>query len=168
MASGQRVVNILQVIPPATLAPQLTVRAGGSTPAERTLCYGFDAATIEYLDFLCELVGYDGGGLTLTIPWMAATATSNSTRWRAAIRAIADDAEDLDTSHTYDYNAVDATAPSAAGEVKYTTITFTDGADMDNWANGQLAILRVSREANHANDNMTGDAQLLIPRVVET
>lgn len=168
MASGQRVGTILSVNVPATLGPQLTVRAGGSTPAERTRCYGFDASTIEYLDFEVELLGYAGGGLTIIIPWMAASATSNNARLRAAIRRIQDDAEDLDTSHTYDYNVVDATCASATGEVQYTSITFTDGADMDSWANGERAILRVSREANHANDNMAGDAQLLLPSILET
>ncbi|HEX5018092.1 MAG TPA: hypothetical protein VFX15_10980 [Actinomycetes bacterium] len=166
MASGDPVVQVIQVMPPATLGPQLTVRAGGSTPAERTLCYGFDTTTAEYLDFLCRLHGYDGGGLTFTVVWMAASATTNTVRWRIGIRRIADDAEDLDTSHTYDYNSVDGTAPSASGEVSYDQVTFTDGADMDSWADGEMAIVRLNRDT--ANDNMSGDAQLLAISGAET
>ncbi len=77
------------------------------------------------------------------------------------MRRIQDDAEDIDASHTYDYNDVDDTAASASGELSYPTLAFTDGADMDSWAAGEVAIIRVRRNASHANDTMTGDAQLV-------
>lgn len=160
MASGSNVVAVKKVLFPNANAPQPTMRTGGSTPAERIAVYAFDAGTIEYLDFQCELVGYDGGGLTFTLPWSAASATSGATRWGIAIRAMVDDAEDIDAAHTYDYNDADDTAASASGELSYPTITFTDGVDMDSWAVGQLAIVRVRRNATHANDTMTGDAEL--------
>lgn len=160
MASGDQVVQIKSVMYPAANFAQLTVRAGGSTPAERLRVHAFDAATIEYLDFLCRLAGYAGGGLTFTLPWSAASATSGATRWGIAIRRVADDAEDVDGSHSYDYNDVDDTAASASGEISVPTITFTDGADMDSWAEGEWAIVRVRRNASHANDTMSGDAQL--------
>ncbi len=160
MASGNPVVEILEVLTPAANAAELAVRAGGSTPAERVTVHAFDAATIEYIDFKCALRGYGGGGLTFTLPWSAASATSNAVRWGIAIRRFEDDNEDVDASQTYDYNSVDDTAASASGELSYPTITFTNGADMDSWADGELAIVRVRREANHANDTMTGDAEL--------
>lgn len=160
MASGNPVVQILEVMTPATLAAELSVRVGGSTPAERVPIHLFDAATIEYIDYKCVLRGYGGGGLTLTLPWSAASATSGVTRWGAAIRRMTDDAVDIDASQTYDYNDVDDTAASASGELSMPTITFTNGADMDSWADGEVAILRVRRNAAHANDTMTGDAEL--------
>lgn len=160
MASGQPVIIIHNVQPPAANMPGTNVRAGGSTPAERVPVWQFDAATIEYLDFYCQLSGYDGGGLTFTLPWSATSATSGATRWGIGIRRVQDDAEDIDTSHSYDYNDVDSTAASASGELKYPTITFTDGADMDSWADGEFAVVRVRRNASHTNDNMTGDAEL--------
>jgi hypothetical protein len=92
---------------------------------------------------------------------MAASATSGTTRWGVAIRRLVDDAEDVDAAHTYDFNDVDDTAPSASGELGYPTVSFTDGADMDSWAEGELAIVRVRRNASHANDNTTGDSQLI-------
>lgn len=160
MATGNPVVEVLEVLTPATLAAELTVRAGGSTPAERVSVHAFDAATIEYIDYKCALRGYAGGGLTFILPWSAASATSGVTRWGIGIRRVGDDIEDIDTSQTYDYNDVDDTAASASGEISMPSITFTDGVDMDSWADGEIAIVRVRRNASHANDTMTGDAEL--------
>lgn len=133
---------------------------GGSSPAEGNNVWAFDAATIWYLDFLCALRGYGGGGLTFTLPWTAATATSGVTRWGVAVRALVAGTDDIDTAHTYVYTALDATAPATSGFVLYSDIAVTNGANMDNWTNGQLAIVRVRREANHANDTMTGNSEL--------
>lgn len=167
MASGTPV-QILDIYYPATLFAQMIVRQGGSTPAERVRVHAFDAATNEYVDFLCRLQGYAGGGLTFTLAWSATSATSGVCRWAIAVRRIQDDAEDIDASHTYDFNEVDATAASASGEVAYDTIAFTNGADMDSWATGELAIVRVQRNAAHANDTMTGDAELWALVAAET
>ena len=168
MASGNVVAIIYNVIPPAANGAAVSVRAGGSTPGERVPIYSFDAATIEYIDFYGYLTGYAGGGLTLTTPWSAASATTNATRWGAAFRRNQDDAEDIDTSQTYDYNDVDDTTASASGEISLPTITFTDGADMDSLANNEMFILRIRRNASHANDNMTGDAELWTVIIKET
>lgn len=161
MASGDSVVQIIQMVPPGTLYATFDMRVGGSTPAENVPVWDFDAAASEYLDFLCKLEGYGGGGLTFTLPWAASTATTGACRWGLAIRRIQDDAEAIGSAHTYDFNYVDDTAPSVSGELSYPTITFTDGADMDSWAEGELAIVRATREGGHANDTMAGDAELL-------
>jgi len=165
MASGKVVVQVLQVTPPLTLNALNDFRAGGSTPAEAVPVLDFDAATAWYYDFLCYLAGYGGGGLTFTLPWSASTATSGQTRWEAAVRRLQDDAEDIDAAHTYDFNGVSDTAPSASGEVSYPTIAFTDGADMDSWADGEMAIVRVRRNVAHGDDNMSGDAELWYPPI---
>jgi hypothetical protein len=168
MASGQPVVQVIKVLQPATLFAPMDVRLGGSTPVERNIMWKFDASTIWYLDFLCMLVGYGGGGITMQYKWAAATATTGVTRWGGGFRRIQDDAEDMDASHTYDYNDVDATTASAAGEFDYVDLTFTDGADMDSVANGEAFIYRVRRNASHANDNMTGNAELYLLTGKET
>lgn len=160
MASGQIVGFVLGEMPTGTLSATLDIRAGGSAPAENVLVWAFDAATAEYLDLKVTLDGYDGGGLTVTLAWMAETATSGNVVWELAIRAIPDNTEDIDVAHTYDYNAVTAAAPTAAGETAYDAITFTNGADMDNWADGQVAVVRIRRNAASGSDTMTGDAQL--------
>lgn len=154
MASGAPVVEVLDVIPPAATFATLTTVAGGSTPAEAIRAWRFVDASTTYLDFLCRLKGYAGGGLTLTLHWSALAAITGAVRWGAAIRRIADDAEDVDTAHTYDFNLVTATAPSAAIEVDYAAIAFTDGADMDSWADGELAIIRVQRVGADAADTL--------------
>jgi len=161
MASGDLVVQVLEVMQPATLAAEWSVRAGGSTPAERLALWAFDGTTAEYMDFKCKLRGYAGGGLTLALEWMGATAITGSTRWEAAIRRLDDDVEDIDAAHTYDFNGVTDVVASASGELSYPTITFTNGADMDSLANGEEFILRWRRDPANAEDTMVGDAQLI-------
>lgn len=159
MASGDPVLSVLDIWPPTSLFAVLSRRVGGSTPAEGNNVWAFDAATIWYLDFLCLLRGYGGGGLTFLLPWTAATAITGVTRWGIGIRRLQAGVDDIDTAHTYVYTALDATAPGTSGFVLYSTLPVTNGANMDNWANNELAIVRVRREANHANDTMAGNAE---------
>ena len=165
MASGDIVVAVVDVLPPATLAATPAVRAGGSTPAESVLVWSFPTDSSAYLDFKCLLQGYDGGGLTFTLPWSAASASADEVRWEMAIRALPDDAEDIDVSHTYVYNGVTDTCASASGELSYPTIAFTHGPDMDSWADGQLGIVRLYRDHDHAADIMAGNAELWVPPI---
>ena len=163
MASGDSVVQIVAVIPPGTLYATEDVIVGASTPAESFPVWDFDDTTAEYMDFLCKLEGYAGGGLTFTV-WSAAAVAGGTDGyvWRIAIRALPNDAEDIDTTaHTYDFNSsLEVTPPSAIGEIVSITIAFTNGADMDSWAEGELAIVRVGRAVADAADTMTGDAML--------
>lgn len=168
MASGDVVGIINEIVPPSTLFAVFGTRLGGSTPAELVPFWAFDAATAWYLDFYCTLQGYAGGGLTVVLKWMAASATTGDTLWRAAVRRVADDAEDVDTSQTYDYNSVTATTASATGEFAYDTITFTSGADMDSLVNTEDFVLRVGRDAAAGGDTMAGNAQLVSVTIRET
>lgn len=160
MASGDLVVMVLEVIPPGANPATPDVRTGGSTPAESFSVWDFDAGTQEYLDFKCLLLGYGGGGLTFTLPWSATSATADAVVWGIGIRRLADDAEDIDTAQVYDFNTATDTAANVSGEASYPTITFTNGADMDSWAVGEIAIVRVTRVAADGADTMTGDAEL--------
>lgn len=161
MASGAPVVQIIKEMLPAANFARPGLVTGGSTPAERIPVWLFSPTTIEYIDFLCQLVGYSGGGITLTFIWSSGATTGNVV-WSAAFRRLQDDAEDVDTSQTYDYNnaTADATA-SASREQAYTTLTFTNGADMDSVADGEFFILRVRRVATDGGDTMdSNDAEL--------
>lgn len=161
MASGDSVVQILEITPPAANAATLDYIQGGSTPAENFLVRDFDSTTVEYADYLCKLAGYEAGGLTFTFFWSADGVTTGNVYWSIGIRRIADDAEDVDVSHSYDYNNIAAAAPSVDGEVAYTTLTFTDGADMDSWTEGEIALVRVRRFATDGADTMnSNDAEL--------
>lgn len=158
MASGDPVVEVLGVLPVGANPATPDVRVGGSTPVEHFDVWDFDAATIEYLDFLCRLQGYGGGGLTWTLPVSASSATSAEARMGVAVRRLT--SEDVDISHAYAFNDVDITANGTSGVITEGTVTHTDGADMDSWANNEMAVVRVRRNATHANDDMTGDAEL--------
>lgn len=171
MASGNTllVFTARDGVPSATSGAAHGILAGAASPAEGVPYLAFDSATAEYADFQGVLPrNYAGGGLTLTLYW-ASGVTTNDTVWNAAFRRVQDDAEDIDTTaHSYDYNAVTATTASAAGEVDYATITFTDGADMDSLAVGELFVLRIKRDATNGSDTMSGDAYLIAIEVKET
>jgi hypothetical protein len=170
MASGNTLLVFVarDGVPSATAGAVHGILAGGSTPAEGVPTLAFDSATDESVDFIGVMPRhYGGSGLTLTLYW-ASAETSNAVVWGAAFRRVADDAEDIDTSHTYDFNTVTATTASAAGEADYATITFTNGADMDSLAVGELFNLRITRDADNGSDNMTGDALLIAVEIRET
>jgi hypothetical protein len=148
---------------PASSAAALDVIAGTSTPAESVPVLAFDASADEHADFKVILpYTYAGGGLTFRIAWTSMTSTASNVIWGIAIRAFPDDAEDLDsTAHTYDYNEATAAAPSATCETVYDSIAFTNGADMDSWAAGDEAIIRIRRNGDDASDTLTGDAAIV-------
>ena len=171
MASGNTLLTFSSTAgtPPAANAASYGVRAGGSTPAESVPVLAFDAASDEYMDFYGVMPqAYGGGGLTVKIVWTSDTAISDNCIFGLAFRSLEDDAEDVDTSHSYAFNTVTDAAPSAAGEFVYPTITFTDGADMDSVGAGDAFILRLYRDADNASDTMAGDAQVLAVEIRET
>jgi hypothetical protein len=157
-------------IPPFTNAASLSRRLSASTPPEQFLVYTFDAAIVQTLDYRLMLPqSYDGGGLSCYHWWGASTATTGNVVWELAFRAITDDAEDVDVAHTYDFNTVTDTCPSASGEFTAAVITFTDGADMDNVVPGIPAVLRLRRKADDvAGDTMSGFAEALVIEIRET
>ena len=160
MASGEPVVQVLGIMPPGTAYATPDSRAGGSTPNESVTVYDFDAAATEYLDYKCRLQGYAGGGLTFELPYSMTSATTGGVRLEVAIRRMQASTEDVDTSQTYDFNGVTDAVPGTNGTLKQPTITFTNGADMDSWANGELAIVRVRRKHDDAGDDAAGDLEL--------
>lgn len=165
MASGSPVVEIIREMPPATLFAQLDTIVGASSPAESFPVIAFDGGSAdEFIDYLCRLSeDYDGGGLTFGFAFAMASATTGNVQIGIAIRRLNDDAEDMDTTaHTYEFNEATVAVASVAGEPKYGTITFTDGADMDSWAAGEFGIVRFRREASDTtNDTATGDMRLI-------
>ena len=135
------------------------------------LVLDFDASTDESAQFPGFMPRhYDGGGLTVTIGWMATSATTNDCIWNVAFKSVSDDADDLDSKAFAAVNAVTATCASASGEVDYATVTFTDGADMDSVAAGEYFRLKVLRDADGttSTDNMTGDMELVFIEIKET
>jgi hypothetical protein len=154
MASGDTVVKLLKAMPiPTSSGAYPLTLTGGSTVAEKVQVFVFPGAD-AYCDFLCQLEGYDAGGLTFKLRW-STTVTANNAVWQLAIRRFQDDAEAIGSAHTYDYNTVTGAAPSAVGELSYDNITFTNGADMDSVADGEMFILRLRADESHASDTLT-------------
>lgn len=129
----------------------------------------FDDTTDESAVFGAVLPSnYAGGGLTVTIVWMATSATTGDVIWNADFERHQDDAFDIDADGFAGANAATGTTASATGEQQYTDITFTDGADMDSLAAGESFRLKITRDANNGSDNLSGDAELLRVIVKET
>jgi hypothetical protein len=130
---------------------------------------GFDAATDWALDFSDVLDRkYAGGGVTAVIIWAAASATTGDVVWTGAWERHEDDAFDLDADGFATANTATGTTASATGEVQYTSITFTNGAQMDSVAVGESFRFRVTRDADNGADTMAGNAQLKAVEIRET
>lgn len=129
----------------------------------------FDADTDESAIFGGVLPRhYGGGGITVMIAWMASSATTGDVVWNTAVERHDDDTTDLDADSFATANAATATTASGSGEVQYTEIAHTSGAQMDSLAAGESFRLKITRDANHASDTMAGDAELLRVEIRET
>lgn len=165
MASG----NTLCVFTPLHNEPPASIYALlGSRNAHPTL--EFDAATDWQAVFSGVLPrNYNGNGLTITLVWMGASATSGNVIWTATIERIADGGHDLDAdSWGTTVTATAAAASATSGKTTYTTIALTSGAQMDSLAAGEAFRLLITRDADNAADTMTGNAQLIRVEIRET
>jgi len=135
------------------------------------LVLDFDDTTDESADFAGFMPRhYDGGGITVTVGWMATTATTGTISLDVGFKSVTDDADDLDTKAFAAVNNANPTTASATGEVDYATITFTDGADMDSIAAGEYFRMIITRDANGttSTDNLAGDMELVFVEIKET
>jgi hypothetical protein len=117
----------------------------------------FDAATKETTVFVGVIPqGADlTSGLSISIFWMATTATSGDCRWEVALER---GNTDLD-SDSFDTAQVGTTTTSGtSGITNKTTINLTT---IDSVVAGEFFRLRVARDAANAGDTMAGDAELL-------
>jgi hypothetical protein len=160
MASSDNVLQLIKIVQPLTLYATIDQKLSASIPKEKYIVYDFDDSSSEFLDHICKLDGYDGGGINLYIYWSSDVNTASDVVWNAAIRRISDGTLSPMTGYSYDYNTVIATVPAISGSVDYAVIPFSDGNDMDDWANGELALVRLYREGAVGGDTMGGDACL--------
>lgn len=150
--------------PPSSNYATLDTRNG-------VLVADFDDTTDESLDFAGFMpLHYAGGGITVTVGWMATSATANTISLDVSFMSVTDDADDLDTKAFAAAKNANPTTASATGEVDYVNITFTDGADMDSVAAGEYFRMRITRDANGttSTDNMAGDMELVFVHIKET
>lgn len=157
MASG----NTLAIFTPLQNEPPTSAFATFDT-RNAVPVLDFDDGTDESAVFGGVLPSnYAGGGLTVTLVWMATSATTGDVVWNADFERHADDAFDIDSDGFAGAQAATGTTASATGEQQYTAITFTDGAQMDSLAATESFRLKITRDANNGSDNMSGDAELL-------
>ena len=131
----------------------------------------FDDTTDESVDFGGFMPrNYAGGGLTVTVGWMATSAITGTISLDVSLMSVTDDADDLDTKAFAAANNANPTTASATGEVDYATVTFTDGADMDSVAAGEYFRMRITRDANGttSTDNLVGDMEFVFCEIKET
>lgn len=155
-------------IPPAANYATLDVRAGSGVIVP---VLDFDDTTDETIYFKGLMpLHYAGGGVTVTVHWMATSATSGTISLDVAFMSVTDDADDVDTKAFAAVNNANPTTASATGEVDYATVTFTDGADMDSVAAGEVFFLKVTRDADGttSTDNLSGDMELVAVSIKET
>lgn len=132
----------------------------------------FDAGDPECALFTAVLPrNYAGGGVTVTLIWAASSANTNDVLWNVAFDRLADEdtAAHALTADTFaSCNTVTQTCAATNGQLEYSTIAFTAGAQMDSTAAGELFHLHVARDAAQAGDTMTGDAELVAIEIKET
>ena len=129
----------------------------------------FDDTIPEYCYFTGVLSGkYSGGGITVRVHVAFTSATTGSADFTVAFERIGDEFQDLDTDGFASAQSGIVTAPSTSGLVQVTTISFTDGAQIDGLLAGESFRIEVSRVANSGNDTAVGDAELLLVDLSET
>lgn len=128
----------------------------------------FDASTNESAVFSAIMPQhYSGGGVTVYLHYAMTSATSGDIDWDVAFERIGDQQQDIDSDGFAAVNSVDnTTVPATSGLVDVVSIAFTDGADMDSVAAGELFRIKITRDA--ASDTATGDAELLAVEIRET
>ncbi len=127
----------------------------------------FDDTTGESAVFRGVLPrSYSGGGLTVTAYWAATSATSGTGGWLVAIERVLAGTLDIDAdSFASDQTITAATVSGTAGVTSATSVTITDGANMDSLAAGEQFRLKITRDV--ANDTATGDLELLAIEIKE-
>jgi hypothetical protein len=166
MASGDTlaVFTALDNMPPSSNYATFDTRNGYAV-------LDFDDTTDESAVF-CGFMprNYAAGGVTVTVGWMATSATTGTISLDVQFMSVTDDADDLDTKSFAAANNANPTTASATGEVEYVTIAFTDGADMDSVAAGEMFLLKVTRDANGttSTDDLSGDAEILFIEIRES
>lgn len=129
----------------------------------------FDAGTNEDAVFSAVMPQHYAGttGVTVYIHYSMSSAEANTVDWDVAFELIGDQDLDIDADDFAAVNSVDnTTVPGTTGLVDVVSVAFTDGADMDSVAAGDLFRIKVTRDA--ASDDAAGDAELHAVEIRET
>ena len=164
MASGDTLAIFTAQHSIATAANYASLDVRNSHPV-----VAFDATVGQAIYFEGLLPrNYAGGGVTIYLHWMAASATTGNARWSSAFERHDEAGTDLDADSFAAKIASDSTCTATSGAVRIMSLAHTSGAQMDSVTVGEGFRLQIEREAAHGNDTMTGNAQLLHVEIKET
>lgn len=147
--------------PPASNGATLDTRNGHPV-------LDFDDTTNESAVFSAVMPQhYAAGGVTGYVHHSMSSATSGDVDWDISFERIGDQQLDVDADSFAAVQSVDnTTVPGTSGNVDVVSIAFTDGAQMDSVAAGELFRIKITRDA--ASDTATGDAELHALELRET
>lgn len=129
----------------------------------------FDAAVDESAVFTSIMPQhYDGSGLTVKLHYAMSSAIADDVVFDVAIEKIGDESQDIDLDGFAAVQSVTDTVPATSGHVGIATVTFTDGAQMDNVVIGDAYRIKVTRDADNAADDAAGDMELVAIEIRET
>lgn len=136
-------------------APLAVLDGGAGDPQIPALL--FDAATDEEAQFLLDVSQYGSGNVTVKVRFSMASATTGNVVLTAALMAYTPgDAVDLVTDTFAAVNSATISVPGTAGHMKEGTITISN---LDSLAGGDYALLKITRDADHASDTASGDME---------
>lgn len=136
-------------------------------PDDLMPCLDFDPTTNEHAVFTFTLPStYSGNGIRVAIFWTS-EATTGNVKWDIAFKRQAV----FDNTATKQYAAVQSDVDnmgSTARDVRVSSTTFTDGAQIDNLDVGDLFKIRVTRDAADVLDTINAnDVELLAVELIE-
>jgi len=129
----------------------------------------FDDTTNESVVFTGVMPQSYAGttGVTVYLHYSMTSATTGDVDFDAAFERIGDQQLDIDADSFAAVNSVDnTTVPATSGLVDIVSVAFTDGADMDSVAVGELFRIKVTRDA--VSDTSAGDLELHAVEIRET
>jgi hypothetical protein len=148
--------------PPATNYAAITTRNGH-------LVLAFDTTTQQGAAFQGVLPrNYGGGGLTVSVASMAASATTGTIGWGITFERLNAANHDLDAdAYATEQMITPVTVDATSGKVTVASVAITAGAaGTDSLAAGDAFRVRVRRDV--ANDTAAGDAHLVSVEIKET
>jgi hypothetical protein len=110
---------------------------------------------------------YAGGGITVYVHSMAASAVTGTHGWTVEIERMDDGSTDFDSDSFASAQTIStATVPGTSGVAMVQNVAIASGANMDSLAAGEMFRLRLKRDVS--SDNAVGNAQVLAVEIKET
>ena len=129
----------------------------------------FDASADESAVFSAVMPrNYSGGGVTVYVTgsWSSDTDNGHTTQLEVSFERIGDGQQDIDINGFAAAKDCTLTVNSTGGKTDIGSVSFTDGAQMDSVAAGELFRLKVLCDTSDSTS--TGDFELLSIEIKET